>query len=74
MQMIEKTAAPEGLLAGMLTGRGGFGINAFGEPWLYFTALDHEVAEEALELWGGRVTQKPIRGARALSTTPRPRG
>jgi hypothetical protein len=56
MEMTTDTAA--GYFAGLLTGRGGFGLNDVGEPWLFFTALDHEVVDEALEMWGGRVSQK----------------
>jgi hypothetical protein len=58
MEMLQRTEAPEGYFAGMLTGRGGFGVDSTGEPWLFFTALDHGVVGEALELWGGHVTQK----------------
>lgn len=61
MEMRQRTEAPEGYFAGMLTGRGGFGVDSRGEPWLFsrrYRALDHGVVEEALELWGGHVTQK----------------
>jgi hypothetical protein len=39
MEMLQRTEAPEGYFAGMLTGWGGFGVDSTGEPWLFFTAL-----------------------------------
>jgi hypothetical protein len=44
-------------IAGFLTGRGGFGLNASGVPWLYFRSLDSEIASAALERWGGAITE-----------------
>jgi hypothetical protein len=44
-------------LAGFLQGRGNFG-RAGRRCWLYFMTLEHEIAAEALDLWGGRITER----------------
>lgn len=55
MQNVETPAAP--FIAGLLTGRGGFGEDD-GRVWLFFITLDQEVAAEAAALWGGRITAR----------------
>jgi hypothetical protein len=44
-------------LAGFISGRGGFD-EADGNLWLFLLSLDHEVAAEAVSLWGGRITAR----------------
>src|SRR5688572_24692179 len=53
MTIKERTA----ILAGFLQGRGNFG-RAGERCWLYFMALEYEIAAEALELWGGHITER----------------
>jgi hypothetical protein len=51
------TAERVAILAGFVMGRGGFGLDG-SRYWLYFLSLDYETAAEAIDLWGGFISER----------------